>query len=242
MTLPGIWPPPTNPVRIDRLDLRMADGPHPFYTANRAQIEANWIVESAANPHLFNGQMVLQQALSFDGGVIHGIAHAIPYSALLWWRRQPEAKDALHLFGFAVPVSSDGAIIAIRMSERTASPGRVYCAAGSLDLSDVVDGKLDIDANMHREVREETGLDLATAQADPCFHAGIDRTGIVVFRFYRFAMTAEEMVAHIEAHMLREREPEIAGAVTIRSADRDARPYSPAMYPILDMFFAPPDN
>lgn len=240
--LNGSWPPPENPARITGVDLSMRDGPHPLYLANSPAIHANWEQEAKANPHLFNGQIVLQRQLTFDNGVIRGVAHAIPYATLLWWRKQPRKDGALHLFGFAVLVSSDNAIIAIRMSERTANPGQVYCAAGSLDLTDVVDGKLDLVGNMRREVREETGLDLDMAEADPHFHAGHADNRVVIFRFHRFSMTAAEMVARIEAHMPHDVEQEIDGAVVIRSAARDVHRYNPMMFPILDMFFDVADN
>ena len=233
----GIWPPPTNPVRVDAFDLSVVDGPHPLHAVHEEEIEANWAKEAEANPHLFNGQLVLQRQLTYDEGVIRGVAHVIPYSTLLWWRKQPDTAGALHLFGFAVLVSSDGAIIAIRMSDRTANPGQVYCAAGSLDLSDIIDGKLDVAGNMWREVREETGLDLAEAEAEPHFHASHKDNRVVVFRLYRFPVTALELTARIEAHMPHDVEQEIDGVVVIRSADPTAHNYNPLMLPILDWFF-----
>lgn len=233
----GIWPPPTSPVRVDDIDLSVVEGPHPLYLAHEEEIEANWTREAEANPHLFNGQMVLQRHLTFDEGVIRGVAHVIPYSTLLWWRKQPDPQGALHLFGFPVLVSSDGAIVAIRMSQRTANPGQVYCAAGSLDLGDIIDGKLDLAGNMAREVREETGLDLSEADADPHSYASHKDNRIVVFRLYRFPVTASELAARIEAHMLHDEEQEIDGVVVIRSADPTAHNYNPLMLPILDWFF-----
>ncbi|MDQ0135477.1 8-oxo-dGTP pyrophosphatase MutT (NUDIX family) [Neorhizobium galegae] len=233
------WPAENTVFEVEAFDLSVLPGAHPIYVAHRDEIEENWAREVAANPHLFNGQMVLQNRLSFRDGVIIGEAHVIPYSTLLWWRRQPDPAGAFHLFGFAVPVSSDGAIIAVRMSERTANPGQVYCAAGSLDLLDIVDGKLDLEANMHREVREETGLDLAEAKADRQLFASYGGHRVVGFRFYRFDLTAQEMLARIADHMVHDEEKEIAGAVAIHSADRGAHPYSPLMFPILDLFFGP---
>jgi 8-oxo-dGTP pyrophosphatase MutT (NUDIX family) len=237
--LEGIWPPSENPVRVEALDLSVVDGPHPLYAAHAEEIEANWVQEAKANPHLFNGDMVLQSQVSFDNGVIRGIAHVIPYSTLLWWRKRLNSQGALHLFGFAVLVSSDNAIIAIRMSGRTANPGQVYCAAGSLDLSDIVDGKLDLAGNMRREVREETGLDLEEADVEPQLYASHADNRIVVFRFCHFAVTASELVARIEAHMLEDAEQEIDGVVVIRSSDRSAHNYNPQMFPILDWHFGP---
>lgn len=233
----GIWPPSDNPVRVDGLDLALAEGPHPLYAEHRAEIEANWSEEHAANPYLFNGQMVLQRHLAFDNGIIRGVAHVIPYSTLLWWRKQPAPEGAFHLFGFAVLVSSDNAVIAIRMSERTANPGQVYCAAGSLDLNDVVGDRLDLTGNMRREVREETGIDLDEAEAEPHFYASHADNRVVVFRFYHFSVTAQQMVARIEAHMEVDEEQEISGVVAIRSADPGAHRYNPLMLPILEHRF-----
>ncbi|MDR6818440.1 8-oxo-dGTP pyrophosphatase MutT (NUDIX family) [Neorhizobium sp. 2083] len=233
----GGWPAENTVFEVEAFDLSVLPGPHPLYAAHQSEIEANWELEAAANPHLFNGQMVLQNRLSFRDGVIVGEAHVIPYSTLLWWRKQRDPAGAFHLFGFAVLVSSDGAIIAVRMSERTANPGQVYCAAGSLDLLDIVDGKLDLQANMRREVLEETGLDLDEARVEPQFFASHSGHRVVGFRFYRFDLAAEQMLARIAAHMVHDEEKEIAGAVAIRSADRGAHPYSTLMFPILDLFF-----
>lgn len=232
-----LWAPELDPVPLTAVNLQLVDGPHPLYLANRRAIEENWLEEAKANPHLFNGEMVLQRSLFFRDGVIHGVAHVISYSTLLWWRKQADPEGAFHLFGFAVIVSRDGAIIAIRMSDRTANPGQVYCAAGSLDLSDAEDGKLDLVGNMHREVREETGLDLAESEAEPHFHASHSQNRVVVFRRHYFPLTADEIVARIERHMETDEEQEIAGAVVIRSADPSAHAYNALMLPIIQHHF-----
>lgn len=234
--MPG-WPEEHTPFEVGAIDLAFLPGLHPLYLAHRAEIEADWEREAAANPHLFNGRLMLQRRLVLEEGRIVGEAQEVPYSTLLWWRKQPGQPGGYHLFGFAVPVSSDGAIVAIRMGPHTANPGQVYCAAGSLDLSDVVDGRVDLEGNMHREVREETGLELAQARADHRFFASRWGRRVVIFRFYHFDLTADEMIARIEAHMVHDPEQEISGAVAIRSAEREAHPYTPSMFPILDMFF-----
>lgn len=238
MTLNTGWPAENVAFPVRSIDLSFLPGPHPLYEAHREEVEENWRAEVAQNPHLFNGQMVLQRHLAITDGRVVGQAHEIPYSTLLWWRKQPDPAGAYHLFGFAVPVSSDGAIIAVRMSDHTANPGQVYCAAGSLDLSDIVGDRLDLLGNMRREVLEETGLDLNEAEAEREFFATHARHRIVVFRFFRFNLTADEMLKRIKAHMPHDAEQEIAEALAIRSADRTAHRYNPMMFPILDLFFS----
>jgi 8-oxo-dGTP pyrophosphatase MutT (NUDIX family) len=231
------WPAENTAFPVQSVDLSFLPGPHPLYEAHQAEIEENWRDEVARNPHLFNGRMVLQRNLSIEAGRIVGEAHEIPYSTLLWWRKRPNPAGAFHLFGFAVPVSSDGAIIAVRMSDHTANPGQVYCAAGSLDLSDISGSRIDLFGNMRREVLEETGLDLDDAQADPGSFATHASGRLVVFRFFRFALTADDMLKRIHAHMPHDEEQEIAEALAIRSPDREAHRYNPSMFPILDLFF-----
>ena len=47
-----------------------------------------------------------------------------------------------------------GGLVAICMGPRTANPDRVYFASGSFEREDFPGGRLDVDFNMAREVRE----------------------------------------------------------------------------------------
>ncbi|WP_183740448.1 NUDIX hydrolase [Rhizobium sp. BK196] len=232
------FPPERTVFSIAGTDLRVLDGDHPFLVANRSVIRENWEREIAANPALFDGRMVLQHRLRLSEAGIAGEAYIVPFSAFMWWRRQPERKGAIHLFAYPVLESSDGALVAIRMGAHTANPGQVYFAAGSLEPEDVVGGRCDIDSNMRREVMEETGLDLADAIAGEGLHAGHVRGSVSLFKLFRFDMTADEMVDFIGAHMLVADDKEIAGAVAIRSADPAAQPYNVAMLAIIDWYFS----
>jgi 8-oxo-dGTP pyrophosphatase MutT (NUDIX family) len=155
----------------------------------------------------------------------------------MWWRRQPQRQGGLHIFAYPVLESSDGALVAIRMGAHTANPGQVYFAAGSLEPEDIIDGRCDIEANMRREVHEETGLDLADAVAGEGLFASHARRTVTLLRLFRFDLTADEMVKRIEAHMLVAEDKEIAGAAAIRSADPAAHPYNVAMLPVIDWYF-----
>lgn len=222
---------------IGGLNLRVLEGEHPFQSAERERAAENWRREVMANPALFDGEMVFQNRLSVRDGVIEGEAYMVRYSTYLWWRRQARPASGFHLFAYPVPVSSDGAIIAVRMGSHTANPGQVYCPAGSLDGSDVVDGVCDVQGNMIREVREETGLELGRAQDDGRYFVSHAGRRMVVCRLFRFDETAEELLAAIERHMIGNSEQEIAGAVAIRSADPQTHPYNPSMLPLLKWFF-----
>lgn len=222
---------------VKEVRLRVLDGAHPFHLENREAAESNWRSEIAANPALFDGRMVFQYRLSLREEVVAGEGYVVPYSTYLWWRRQPTGEGGYHVFCLPVIASADGAVIAVRMADHTANAGQVYCAAGSLDPSDIVDGHCDLAGNMAREVREETGLDLAQAETDGRFFASYARRRLTIVRLYRFDLAAAEILKRITAHMEVDEEKEIAGAVAIRSADPAAHPYNPAMLPVLDWFF-----
>ncbi|AJC80041.1 NUDIX hydrolase domain-containing protein [Rhizobium etli bv. phaseoli str. IE4803] len=231
------WPPEATVFPIAGVDLRVLPGTHPFVTTEEAAIRENWAKETAANPALFDGRLVFQQRLSFSQEGIAGEGYVTPFSAFMWWRRQPQRQGGLHIFAYPVLESSDGALVAIRMGAHTANPGQVYFAAGSLEPEDILDGRCDIEANMRREVHEETGLELADAVAAEGLFASRARRTVTLLRLFRFDMTADEMVKRIEAHMLVAEDKEIAGAVAIRSADPAAHPYNVSMLPVIDWYF-----
>lgn len=231
------WPIERAVFPVSRIDVGVADEPHPYSRTHRTEIADNWDLEAAANPALFDGRMLLMRALDIRDGVISGECHVVPFSAFLLWRKTRPAGAAFHLFGLPVIVSSDGAVIAIRMGQHTANPGRVYCAAGSLDPDDIHEGYCDLEGNMAREVLEETGLLLSDAKSVSRFHGIHDHGVVTVFRAYHFAETAAELIARIAAHIVVDPEPEIDGALAIRTADPGQYPYPPFMPPILEWVF-----
>lgn len=230
-------PPEGEVFPLQGVRLRVLEGEHPFHRDNRRAAASNWQAEIAAKPALFDGRMIFQHRLRLKEGVLEGVGYVVPYSTYLWWRRQPDGAGGRHVFAFPVIASSDGALIAVQMAEHTANAGQVYCAAGSLDPDDVVDGYCDIAGNMAREVREETGLDLGEAVTDGRYFASYRGRTLTILRLYRYSLTADALLDRIAAHKAADEEKEISAAVAIRSADPAAHPYNPAMLPVLDWFF-----
>lgn len=230
-------PPEGQVFPLQGVRLCVLEGEHPFHRDNHRAAASNWQAEIAAKPALFDGRMIFQHRLRLEEGVLEGEGYVVPYSTYLWWRRQPDGAGGRHVFAFPVIASADGALIAVRMAEHTANAGQVYCAAGSLDPDDVVDGYCDIAGNMAREVREETGLDLGQAVTDGRYFASYRGRRLTILRLYRYPLTSDVLLDRIAEHMAIDEEKEIAGAVAIRSADPDAHPYNPAMLPVLDWFF-----
>lgn len=231
------WPPEQTVFHVAKAAIRVLPGEHPLFQAEREAIAENWEREVKANPALFDGRMLLQHRVGFDGNGLVSEGHVISYSTFLWWRKQTERRGGIHVYAYPVLETSDGALVAIRMGSHTANPGMVYFACGSLDLDDVKDGWCDPDHNMLREVLEETGLDLRQAKSGSGYQIAHYRRAVTLFRVFRFDLSATEMIARIEHHMEVGEDKEIAGAVAICSADPNAHPYNVGMLPVLDWYF-----
>lgn len=217
---------------VERVDVALRTGPHPFEAANLASIEADWTRQRAANPALFDGRIALLAGLDYRGRALVGTTHLVRYASFLYWRKLRSHADAGHAFAHAMPITEDGALIAVRMGSHTANPGAVYFAAGSFEPEDFPGGEVDVDLNMVREVKEETGLDLTPLDRDPIWHGWSGEGGTVIFRRFRLPMSAEAAAARIRDFVAAEAEPEIAGPVIIRSAadlPEGTRPHMPAL-------------
>lgn len=205
-------------VPVDTVDVRLQPAMHPLAARHRAAIDEDWRQEKAANPALFDGEVILLSDLAFRDGELVGTCHATRFSTFLYWRKNRETSAAEHVFAHAALVSSDNALVAIRMGSHTANAGRVYFAAGSFEPVDFRDGQVDIEANMRREVGEETGIDLDTATRVEGYHLFSEHGATVIFRRYHFDRTAADMAQAISDFVAHEAEPEIDGPVIIRGA------------------------
>jgi len=223
-------------VPVSAIEVRLDPAPHPFELANAAAIEANWRQETAANPALFDGRIVLLSKVAYSDGKLVGRCHEVRYATLLKWRQERPA-GAEHAFAHAALVSSDGALIAIRMARHTANPGKVYFAAGSFEPFDFRDGLVDVDSNMAREVIEETGLDISAAPVDGSYHLYSHDATTVIFRRYYLDRPAAEIAARIAEFVAAEAEPEIDHAVVIGRSDDLPDGLVPHMKPIVDWHF-----
>ena len=224
-------------VPIEHVDVRLDPSPHPFEIAHADAIEENWQAEIAAQPAYFDGRIVLLSRLVYRDGRLEGLCHPVRFATLMYWRRDRTEKIVEHSFAYAALVSSDNALVAIRMAAHTANPGQVYFAAGSFEPADFPRGQVDLDFNMRREVGEETGLDLGEAEREAaCYLYSVDNA-TVIFRRYRMDATADEIAARIAAFVATETEPEIDGPVILRGIDDISASMRPHMAAIVRWHF-----
>ncbi|WEX08455.1 hypothetical protein [Chelativorans sp. AA-79] len=223
---------------IEDVTLTLEEGQHPYELAESKSIAANWRAETAANPSLFDGEVILLSEMVYSARRVKARCHAVRYSTFLHWRRNRPVPSIEHVFAHAVPVTTDNALIAARMLGHTANPGWVYFAAGALEPDDFRGGVADIDFNMAREVREETGLDITHARRDAHYHAFSGQTGTVIARRFYLDGEAEEIAGRIRRFVNGQNDPEIEGPVIIRGMHDLPEGLAPHMPPLIEWHFS----
>ncbi|WP_181707279.1 NUDIX hydrolase [Chthonobacter rhizosphaerae] len=210
---------------ITDVNVVMVPGSWTIDAETRARIDAHWAEAIADNPKLWNGRVLgavapgLPGGLAIEGGVLTGTAQEGNFADYLAWRDWGFPEFGIrNLFGSALILSSDGALIYGVMGRHTANAGRIYPPGGNLEPRDITpDGRVHVIGSIEMELTEETGLTAEEADVASTLVA-FDGPRISVGRIFRFRDSAADLVARIEAHSAAEVDPELDGLVVVRSA------------------------
>lgn len=207
------------------VSLVLEDGGWPEAEARRGEIEAHFAARQAANPHLWNGDVLLLRAHHFADGHLEGRVRQSDFAAFLWWRDQgwPDL-GMVNVFALAALEGADGAFLMGVMGAHTSSAGRIYFPGGTPDLSDLsADGRLDLEASVWRELQEETGLAAADVARDAGFTAVFDGPRLALLRRLVLPEPAQDAAHRIRAFLARDRLPELSDMAIVRNV-RDITP------------------
>ena len=210
---------------VGSIAVRVAPYDWPFPTVDDRRIETHWSQLRAQKPGLFDGRVLLARDLALHDDALHGTAFAAAYKAFLCWRDFGYPGDHVHnIFAMAALLAADGAFMLGRMSAGTANAGRLYFPAGTPEPSDAgADGVVDFDANILRELTEETGLSPADVHLDATWTIVFAGPMIACLKVARSALPASALQARVAAFIADQRDPELDGLVAVRSAaDFDA--------------------
>ncbi len=219
-------------LRLDSTDLRIDDGRLAFQAAHRDAITAHWARASAEKPRLWNGPQFLFAEVACEDGVLRARGHRTDFATFLYWRANQAGSGVVHITGTSLPVTADGALLAVRMAGHTANAGQLYFPSGSLDLNDVAaDGRVDVTGNIRRELEEETGLAPPIEAFDADYRAVRTDTVWFLARRCRLSLTFDECERRVRAHQAKTGDDEIAGTVAIRTrSEADAlKPHARAL-------------
>jgi 8-oxo-dGTP pyrophosphatase MutT (NUDIX family) len=226
-------------IPLDRLDLRFVPKPWPFAEQKRAEIDAFFAELQRENPALWNGRVLLMHRHVVSNGVFEGEYLETDYASFIAWRRWGGPSAGVRdCFSAAAVVSADGAVLLGEMGPHTANASKIYFPCGTPDPSDIVDGKVDLAWSVERELKEETGIDIAELTAEPGWTAVLDGPLIVQVKTLRSPQPANALRARMLAHLASEQKPELSDILIVRGR----QDYTPAMpwfvTAWLDAFFA----
>jgi hypothetical protein len=212
MSEPAIFP-------VERLELSVAPKAWAFADGRRAEIDAYFAALQREKPDIWNGRVLLMHRHALTDGVFRGGYLETDYASFCAWRHwgHPLA-GVLDCFGAAAIISADGAVLLGVMGSHTFNAGRVYFPCGTPDRDDIVDGKVDLDLSMRRELAEETGLEVREFDAEPGWIAVADGAEIVMVKRLRSRLAADALRARILGHLAREQQAELSDICIVRGA------------------------
>jgi 8-oxo-dGTP pyrophosphatase MutT (NUDIX family) len=154
-----------------------------------------------------------------DDGVLTATALEGNYADFLAWRDWGFPEIGLrNLFGSALILSADGALLYGVMSGHTANAGRIYPPGGSLEPRDVTaDGRIDVERSIELELSEETGLSVADAETVSLM-AAFDGPRVSVARVFRFDDDADDLARRIRAFIAADPHEELSDIRIVRRA------------------------
>lgn len=210
MSKPAVFP-------VERLDLAFTPKPWAFAVERRAEIDAYFAALQRQKPKIWNGRVLLLHQQTLRDGIFEGDYLETDYASFTAWRAWGRPHAGVHdCFGAGAIVSADGAVLLGVMSAHTANAGSIYFPCGTPDPRDIVDGKVDLDSSVQRELKEETGLAGQDFAARPGWTTVVDGALIAQITLLRSDEQAEALRARMLHHLARERQPELADIRIVR--------------------------
>lgn len=202
---------------VTQLDLKFTPWTWRFANERRADIDAYFLRQQAEKPKLWNGQILLGRNPVFAGDRFSVDYFNTDFASLLAWRDWgfPD-NSAFNGFGMGALRSNDGLFVLGEMGAYTANAGRVYFAAGTPDLEDISDGRVDIAGSVAREMEEETGLIESDYRAANCWHCVVVGSSIAMMRILEVDMAGETLKKKIEANLATQQSPELSAIHLVR--------------------------
>jgi len=208
---------------VGRLDLVFEPWDWPFASSHRAAIDAHFAAAQLLRPQLWNGRVLLLRSPRHEGDVFRARYFETDFASLLAWRDWDfPGADVFNGFGMGALRGSDGVFLLGEMAAHTANGGRVYFPAGTPEPADVVRGRVDMAANVAREVAEETRADYRAAARWHCVEVG---ASVALMRLLDVDMPAAALKQRIEETLATQAAPELAAMHLVR----DRRDFTPAM-------------
>ena len=196
---------------VDRLDLSFTPRPWAWADKHRAEIDAWFADMRRKQPALWNGRVLLMHHQVIEHGVLRGEFLETDYASFIAWKRRGHPPAQVRdCFSAAAVQSSDDAFLLGVMGSHTFNAGKVYFPCGTPDANDIIDGKVDFEHSVRRELLEETGLAMDDFTPEPGWTMVVDGSLIGQIKVLRARESAKALHARILGFLAREKKPELA--------------------------------
>lgn len=214
-------------IALDRLVLSFAPRPWAFAEARRAEIDAHFGKLQRENPALWNGRVLLLHSHEVAGREFRGSYLETDFASFIAWRDWgfPDASMR-NCFALGALRGSDGGFLLGVMAAHTANPGKIYFPSGIPDPTDIVGGAVDLEGNVLRELREETGLTPADFAMEPGWRMVLAGPRIAMVKIAQTREPAETLRQRILDRIRGERDAELSG-IHIARGPSDFDPMMP---------------
>lgn len=204
-------------IEVDGVSLRVGPQPWPYAMENRSSIEDLWTRRASANPHFFNGVVHVVRRASVVGRRFVAELARTDFASYLHWRESGYAGASDRgIVGVAALVSSDGQLILASQAPGRLNSGRLTFIGGIVDQRDcAADGRIDIDAQIRRELAEETALGAGDFRREPGYVIVNAGPIIVVAVRLRASLSAAALAARIRRGLASETDGELADVVVL---------------------------
>jgi 8-oxo-dGTP pyrophosphatase MutT (NUDIX family) len=205
-------------LHIDRLALAFAPKPWAFAAERRAEIDEYFAELCRSKPALWNGRVLLLHDHAVADGGFRGSYLETDYASFAAWRYWGRpAAGVCDCFGAAAIMAADGAFLLGLMGPHTLNAGRIYFPCGTPDPNDIAGASVDLEASVRRELKEETGLEIAEFSAEPGWTTVFDLPLIAHIKVLKSSQNAEALRARTLDYLTREKQPELADIRIVRA-------------------------
>ncbi|HEX5507485.1 MAG TPA: NUDIX hydrolase [Pseudolabrys sp.] len=205
-------------VRSNRLELTVSPTRWEFAEERKQEIADRFAQMQRQKPALWNGRVLMLHRHEHTGDIFRGAFFETDYASFRTWHQLGCPGAPIYdCFGAAALLSADDAFILGIMGERTANAGRIYFPCGTPDPSDIVDGRLNFDFSVGRELKEETGLDISELRAEPGWTTVIASPFIAQIKVLRVAESAARLQTRIGEFLKRQASPELVGTAVVKN-------------------------
>jgi 8-oxo-dGTP pyrophosphatase MutT (NUDIX family) len=213
-------------IDLDRVEIAVEPWSWEFAGARRGEIDRHFASRQRERPALWNGRVLLVHRYAIGDGALRGACFETDYASFLAWRDWdlPDPR-VFNVFAAAAVQTADGAYLVGEMGPSTAAAGQLYFPCGTPDPEDIgAGGMLDLAGSLVRELREETGIDIATLDSAPGWCLIRDRGYLALMKRLMARQSAEELRSAIMRHLGSEPQPELSDIRIVRGrADLDPR-------------------